>query len=71
MKRLTDTSTLEEDIIGAIEVLEIRTRDVERAVRQSNRRIEKLRELTNKVEEKFELAIKELEEKLNVTNRNL
>ncbi len=71
MKMLSDTSTIQEDIIGAIEVLEIRMRDAERSVRHSNRRIDRLRELTNEVEKKFERAIKEFEEKLDVINRDI
>jgi len=59
MKRLSDTSTLEEDMIAAIQVLEIRMRDAERATRKVNARLEKLRALTIAVEQQvIELTIK-------------
>ena len=71
MKRLTDTSTLEEDIIAGIEILELRARDVERAVRKSNARIDKLRAMYPEIQAKLDAAIKNLEDKLDVINRDI
>lgn len=71
MKRLTDNSTLEEDIIAGIEVLELRARDVERAVRKSNARIDKLRAMYPEIQAKLDAAIKNLEDKLDVINRDI